>query len=182
MDAIYIKQDPLQAGDTWTWDEAPPDDYPNTTHTVKYEFQGPEKFTLTGTKPDADTNRFLLTAADSATKHPGIYRWIRYATLASDGSTRFTLNRGLIEILPNLATAAGGFDARSHNQRMVDLLTTAIEDLATKGVVELSVGGRSYRKEDLRTLHGMLNTYERRVASELGTKSKKTLYQFTPTT
>ena len=137
--------------------------------------------TVTGTADNTDFT-FAVTSATSKTYPAGVYRWIQYVILTAGGSERYTVASGIVELLPDLATVQGGYDSRSHAQRMVDLLEASIEKLATDAIQELEIAGRRYVKADIATLRSMLNQYRNEVDEATSGKRRKILYAFRPTT
>jgi len=83
----------------------------------------------------------LVTLAASATANysPGIYSWQAYVTGGS--SERYMVDSGTIEILPNLATAATGYDDRSHVKKVLDALEARLEKRATADQAQTLIGG-----------------------------------------
>jgi hypothetical protein len=161
----------LRAGDTWKWTREAPASFPPSAWTLKYEFQGPEKFTVAATT--SGTNfAVTVTAATTKAYPPGIYRWFSYLLKTSDSTERYQLETGQMNVLPDLATAAAGLDARSHAQRTLDLIESAIEALASNAMVEKSIDGHSFRKEDLPTLYSMRLQYQHDVETELAAQKR----------
>lgn len=164
----------LRCGDTWKWDDdapALPDgtqatapDYDSTT-----EFQGPQKFKVDAAD-DGSSFTSTVAAATTAEYPAGTYRWIRYVTT---GSERYTIASGSVELLPDLATVQGGYDARSHASRMVTLIEDALEKFAVDAVQELEINGRRYVKADVAVLKGLLNGYKNEVAAENAQSGKR---------
>jgi hypothetical protein len=81
-----------------------------------------------------------IDAATTAAWAAGDYRWQSYAT---KGAERYTLDSGAVEILPNFAAQASGYDARPHIYKVRDALEAVIEDRATEAQSSMSIGGRT---------------------------------------
>lgn len=153
----------LRSGDTWKWTRTAPAEYPPSTWTLKYEFQGPVKFTVEATT--SGTGFAVTVAASTSKTYPtGLYRWFSYIEKTSDASERYQLDSGTFEVLPNLAAVQGGLDARSHAVKMVALIEAALEKFATEdGIQEIDINGRRYVKTELSKLHKELALYRQEV-------------------
>lgn len=106
-----------------------------------------------------DDHLINVPAATTATYVAGAYDWQCYV----DGvaSQRFTLANGRVNILPNLAGQAGGFDNRTPARKALDAINAWLgtRDLA---VAEYQIAGRSMKYipiTDLLSLRSKL-TYE----------------------
>lgn len=132
----------LRAGDLWTWKESAPSDYPNSTYTLKYELQGlhSTRITLTATASGADY-LFSILPSTSKTYLPGKYRYIKYFELTSTpANERKTIEEGTLEILENIATTQGGYDARSKLQKSLDQVDNAIVSYSVRPVDQITIG------------------------------------------
>lgn len=107
---------------------------------------------------EADEDHLVsISAATTATWVPGKYRWTSFHV---DGDQRTTLQSGDFEILPDPSVAG---DNRSHAQKMVDAIETALEETAG---TELTI-----------TINGRTVTYERREALNIRNQYRKELVQ-----
>lgn len=140
------------AGDTWTWERVLSDHPPSDGWTLGYSFVGPSKLSVEA-QAVGETYVITVAAANTAKLLPGTYRWIGYVTKASE---RFTIGDGLLIVRPDLAEAAA---ASSHAERMVDLLETALEDLATLGSTTIEINGRQADQIPMDQLRRMLGYY-----------------------
>ena len=128
----------LQAGDTWEW-EFSDSDYPASTWTLTYALvDSNRKITITASADD-DTHSVSVAMATTAAYVPGIYHFQAYVT---DGTDRFKVDEGTVEVLPNFA-AATAYDNRSHVKKVLDALEALIEGKASKDKASYSIGGRS---------------------------------------
>lgn len=112
------------AGDTiaWTKDLS---DYPATDWTLTYYLTGPSRITIAAT---ASGRTFSVSKSVQATAAyaPGIYDWQAFVSQGSQGSERYKVGEGRIEILENPATAGKNYDTRSINKQILDALETAL--------------------------------------------------------
>lgn len=82
-----------------------------------------------------------VAASTTANYSAGIYSWQAFVTKASD---RYTVGTGTLEISPNLAAEATGFDSRSPAQKCLDELNTAFATYGNKAYTQsYSIAGRA---------------------------------------
>lgn len=129
----------LTAGDTVTWTESLAD-YPAATYALSMVLiaagaDSKESFEAVGS---GDEHEFTISAAASADLTAGRYD---YQLIATGDGFRITLDRGSIEVLPDLSTLT------SHDGR--DWLDTAIAAL------EASIAGRASRVQMERSFDGV---------------------------
>jgi hypothetical protein len=181
-----MKQE-LIAGDTLDMSDANPandnaievPDYPASDGwTLKYrlvpEFTTPVQapIVLTATTA-ADGKRYNVQAAPAVTVlwKPGFYTWARWVEKPAN-TARQTLDEGFgrIRILPDPATATQPYDARSHPQKMLDSIETALEGFgANPHIKSYTIGtGTSMRtvtKTDVPDLLVLRDRYKAEVAN-----------------
>lgn len=83
-----------------------------------------------------------VLAATTATWTAGRYAWQAYLTKLT---SRYLVDQGSIELLPNFATASTG-DTRSHDQIMYDAISAALEQRATSTMLSYAYAGKSISK------------------------------------
>jgi len=148
----------IRAGDTVTWRDETAEDLlgnPITsgTYTLTYYLRtntASEGATVVGT---AYGNGWESTipAATSAGFDAGVWYWQAVATA---GSTKYTLGSGQLTVVAALSYAGtpGAFDGRSQAEKDLEAVTTAIRVLVASGAKEYTIGGRSFKKQDLNLL------------------------------
>lgn len=156
----------LRAGDTVTWRRTLPD-YPagegwSLVYTMVKLYQ---QITLTAT-PDGNDHLVESPVATTSNWAPGIYAWIERAI--QDGKA-YTVDTGVLEILPGFAAATNGLDARSHAQKTLDALEAWIES-RDMGVAEYQIGDRMLKSIPIRDLLLLRDRYRREVRDESGKK------------
>lgn len=105
---------------------------------------------------DGDDYDFTISAATTAGLSAGYYKlsiWVE------KGSERHTIYESTVEIKPNLAAQTSALDTRSHAQKMLTLIETALANFAANPKTSVSIGATSYTITDLPTLHQMRNRY-----------------------
>lgn len=156
------------AGDTVIWQiENLHTDYSNSAHTLTYKFRlennGSTNFSVDATA-DGNNYKITLSATTTANITEGKYNFIAYVTRTSD-SARVTVDRGMIEVKPNLASSTS--ETRSHAKKMLDLIESLLEGKATKDVSSYSIAGRSLNKMGVSELLEWRNYYKAEYNREL---------------
>ena len=120
---------------------------------------------VTSVEAVADGDSFVVTI--SATKtlatsgfQPGLYKWIERVSKAAEV---FELDAGIVTILEDLSTAAGG-DAQNWIERAVVALRAHIEGRLPAGMETYSIAGRSVAKMPIKEAVDLLSTLESRLA------------------
>lgn len=124
----------VRAGDTWGWARDLPD-YPASVWTLAYTLFAlalAEPVTLTAT-PDGARHVIQLASYETQDLTPGDYSWI---ASVSDGTDRYPVGEGRIQVLPDLANL-GGVDGRSHARRMVAAIEAVLENRASAAEIDL---------------------------------------------
>lgn len=113
----------IQAGDTLTWKKSLTD-YPASDGWILHYriINAAGKFDITSSASGSD---HLVTATATATAlyTPGSYSLIGWVTKASD---RYSVFSGKVEVLPNLAAQAAGYDIRTNARKILDLIDAAM--------------------------------------------------------
>lgn len=124
----------LRAGDTWQWTrEDLASDYPASAWTLKYYFRNASAyFDITAT---ADGNFFDVSVAKATTSayNVGDYDWI---AVVESATQRFEVDKGRLDVLPNLATAAV-YDARTFARTLLDAVESALTAKASASQLDL---------------------------------------------
>lgn len=111
---------------------------------------------------DGEVYRTQVSALTTASWAPGEYSWAAYVTKGGD---RFTVETGVIKVMPNPADAAT-WDNRTHAQKTLDAINAVIENRATKDQSEYSIAGRSLKLTPITELLKLRDVYVQRVARE----------------
>ena len=156
------------AGDTVKWKITSLNtDYPNSAYTLTYYFRlegnGSTNFTVDATA-DGDDYLVNISVSTSANYGAGKYQFIAYLTRSSD-SARITVDRGMIEVKPNLSAATS--DPRTHAKIMLDKIESLLEGRADKDVSSYSIAGRSLNKMSISELLEWRNYYKAEYNREL---------------
>lgn len=150
------------AGDTLQWKKSLSDYLPSAGWALKYSLRGPAEIDLT-TTADGDDHKVDELAADTADWKTGDYWWAAYV---EKGAERHQVGTGTFKITPNLATASGAYEGRSHAKKVLDAIEAVIEGTATKEQQSYTIAGRSLVRWPLQELLQLRNQYKDEYARE----------------
>lgn len=149
----YGEPDSIRAGDTLEWKRSLAD-YPATTWTLVYSLvNSGAKITITASASGTD-HLIDESAATTAAYTAGWYDWTAHVT---DGTDRYTVDHGRIEVQPDLS-AATIYDNRSHARIMLDAIESLLEGKTTADAQSSTHNGRSltsYTWAELRLLRDL---------------------------
>ena len=157
----------VRAGDRLQWTKSL-SDYPATEgwgltyHLRSTAVDG--HIQITGTASGGD-HAVDVAAATTAGWTAGDYWWEAFV---ADGTSRYCVGSGSIEILPDFATIYEGYDGRSHNRQVLDALRATMLRAASRPEVSYSISaaGQSFSFRTLAELQDAIHVYESRVAQE----------------
>lgn len=159
----------IVAGDSVKWTRSF-GDYPAPTWVLSYELRSHQNtsgspITITASQDGSTTGFSVSVAANiSADWPPGTYHWAAYVT---SGADRARVDRGIIEVEPDLAQAPAGFDPRSKAKMMLDAIAAMIAGKATKDQLSYTISGRSITKLSPEEVEKWRAIYEKEYAREL---------------
>ena len=146
------------AGDTVKWRKSLPEYRPADGWTLRYDFvKDGDKQSVTATDGGDGSHLVTISASQSADFTPGIYHW--QATV-SDGTDRYTVATGRIEVKPDFVAVQNGYDARSHVRKVLDALEATILGKASKDQMSYTIAGRSLARMSPGELLKWKNHYE----------------------
>ena len=121
------------------------------------------QFEITCTDDGDNHHLATVTAADSTKWKPGTYKWQSYIT---NGTERYSVSTGEIIIQPNFATLGGGYDSRTHAEKVLASIEATIEGTATQDQSSVSINGQQLSRTPKGDLIMFRNKYRIEVASE----------------
>lgn len=162
--------DQFTAGDSITWrDDATRDSLGDSVTsadwTLTYYIRGDKALSVVASAYGQGWQT-TVTAAQSATLHPGSYFWQAVATKALE---RLTLGSGTLTVAANLAFAGdvGAFDGRSQAEQALAAIDAEISARLTGGMAEeYTIGNRSLKKTPMKDLMVLRSRYETIVTRE----------------
>ena len=154
----------VTAGDTLKWTKTLAD-YPASAWTLSYRLINAAAAIDISASADGDTHSISVAAATTAAWADGDYAWISSVT---DGTERYTLDRGEITVLPNLA-AASATDTRTQAQKAIADLKAAIATYtATNGHVhQYSIAGRTMQFRSVADMQQLLQFWKKQRQEEI---------------
>ena len=152
----------VRAGDLVTWTKTL-DDYPaNAGWVLSYALvKTGLRIAFTASASGAD-HLVSVPAATSAAWAAGSYQWVARVTKTTE---IYTVGSGTLQILPDLAAASTGYDARTHAQKTLSALESWIEgrDIA---VAEYEIAGRRLKTIGTGDLLKLRDRYRQEVKAE----------------
>ena len=152
----------ITAGDTAKW-LLTLADYPAPVWVVSYTLVKAGVKVSFDASPSGADHLISITKATTAFWQAGSYT---YQAVATSATERILIETGVIEIIADFAQATTGLDARSHSQKMVDLLRAVIEGRASKTDKQYSIGGRMMMSLTPIELRTELDYWEARLRTE----------------
>lgn len=167
----------VRAGDTVKWKKYIADYMPADGWTLYYAINNSSALIEITTSDNGD-GYHLVNEAPATTDlwAAGVYKWQSYV---SDGTDRYTIETGTIEILPDLTDAAT--DTRSIVKRTLDAIEAVIENRASIDQQSYTIAGRSLSRMSVEELLTLRDKYKseylqeiqsEKIARGLGTKNK----------
>jgi len=123
----------LRVGDTWAWRREDLSDYPASAWTLTYAFRNATAFFDVTATADGDVFAVSVAKATTAARTAGRYDWTAFV---SDGTTRTEVARGVIDLLPDMGTAAAR-DGRTWAAQMLDYVESALLSKASASELDL---------------------------------------------
>lgn len=162
-DIPTIEPTEARAGDTWAWTITLAD-YPAPTWTLKYALVkrgGGTQKTITAAA-SGTSHAVTVAKAVTATYVPAIWDWVASVT---DGTSRYTMDSGTLDVLPDIEAATSGYDARSHAVKTLAALEAWIE-ARDIGVAEYEIAGRRLKTIPIEQLLRLRAAYRTEVDAE----------------
>ena len=152
----------ITAGNTYNWKETITE-YPVATYDLIYTLVNKNSDIIEITAvANLQEHEFILTTQQTQNLIPGKYYYSKIVK-AKDGSTKTTLQRDAIEILPNEQTF---FDNRTHNEKVLEAINATIENRADKTMQSYTIAGRQITHIPLLELFSLKLNYEKIVTAE----------------
>jgi len=153
----------VTAGDSVAWERALSDYPASAGWVVTYALRGPgTPINLTATAA-GDVHVIDLAASATASWVAGRYLVAGFATKTTE---RATFYEGALDVAPNPATLAAGYDARSHARRALEAIEAVLERRAAADQLAYTINGRSLQRTPFAELIVIRDRYRRDVASE----------------
>jgi len=130
-------------------------DYPASSWTLSVVLRGIDAIDLTAT---ADGDDYLLKEDATTTGgwSPGQY-WV--SIRVTDGTDVLQVEEGNVEVLPDLADKAAGYDGRTHAEKVLEAIEAVIESRATKDQRRYRVNNRELERQGIDELLRLRDRY-----------------------
>lgn len=158
-----IEPTAARAGDTWRWTRALYD-YPAPGWVLTYTLYATTGVLSIEASADGTLHLVDIPPETTADYVAGRYDWVAHV---ADGTDRFQVGSGSIQILPDVAEAAT-YDGRSHARKMLDSINALLEGRASSGdldTIRVAHGARA-AEYDLATLLKLRQQYAAAVQAE----------------
>jgi len=151
----------MYAGDTEAYHQYF-SDYPSTSSWVyTIYFNGPAaNFSVSGTGAADGGWDVTINPATTAALAAGAYRYMERVT---KGGEVYTVGNGILEMLPNIATAAAGA-TQTHEEKTLAVIEAALAGRLTADIQSYQIAGRSVTKIPIRELLQLKSIYASKVA------------------
>jgi len=138
--------------------------YPAPAWSLLVAMRGPKAIDIES-EPDGSVHRIRVEASDTAEWQPGQYTYV--VRVVSDGTVH-EIERGSVEIEPDVTQAEDGYDGRSHARRVLDAIEAVIEKRATKDQERYRINNRELYRTSIEDLLKLRAKYRAIVAREEG--------------
>ena len=149
------------------------------TYSFDKEWTEPPGFSFTFSSTASGANHsFTVTAVTTSQWLPGKYHG---SASVSDGTQKFTVWNGLIEIKPDASQLLGNYDVRSNAKVCLDNINAVLQGKATRDVLSSTIAGQSIQRMSFAELLQAKTYYEAVVTQEkiaLGEGSNNIVVRF----
>jgi hypothetical protein len=147
----------IHAGDSIAWKKSLSDFPADDSWILSYYFTKSDLQITFNASADGSDHLVDLDNTETTSWQAGEYS---YQALAIKGTETKTIDEGIIEILPNLAAASSGLEARPHIFIMREALRAMVQGKATKDQLSLSINNRSISTYSPSEVRQWLDNYE----------------------
>jgi hypothetical protein len=153
----------LVAGESvsWKWSDS---DFPAPTWELTYTLVKSDTRIQIVASADGADHLVEIAKATTAAYTVGEYDWQAHV---GNGTERYKVGAGIIEIVTDFAEEATGYDARSHAKIVLDALEASIEGRASKTQLEQAVAGVQVKHMTLMEQVKLRDNYAARYRREL---------------
>lgn len=127
----------ITVGDTITWDETLDDFLASDSWVLTYNFTSKDAQFSSAHAAVGDDHRITI---DTTELEEGHYDWTKKV---ADGSDTFTLERGILDVDPDLSADDAGVDRRSYAAIALESIEALLKGKATKDQTSYSLNGRA---------------------------------------
>ena len=174
MALSLITPSKITAGDTAGW-LIYLTDYPSPAWVLSYTLvNATSKKTFSGTQYLTSSNHhILIPKATTAAWGAGVYG---YQASVTDGTSRYVVETGTIEIIPDFAQVSTGLDNRTFAKKSLDAIEAVIYNRASQAQLEYTIAGRQLKFISPKDLMDLRDRFAAEYRSEEKRKSGKNIF------
>jgi hypothetical protein len=146
--------------------------YPAPGWVLTVALRGPSAIDLTASA-EKNPHRISASAATTAAWVPGVY-W--YTARVTDGTDVIEVERGQLEITPDLASQTADFDGRTHAEKTLAAIEAVIEKRATLDQERYRINNRELYRTPITDLLKLRDLYRAEVRAERAAACGKSLF------
>ena len=161
----------LTAGESISWSKSYSDYPASDSWVLTYTLIKSDNQIQIVASADDDDHLIEVPAATTAAYTVGEYDWQAHIT---DGTERYLVDSGVIEVITDFAEQSSGFDSRSHVKIVLDALESAIEGRASKTQLTQRVGNTEVQHMSFADLAAARDLYAAKYNLELVKAGKRT--------
>ncbi len=158
----------ITIGDTVTWDESLTEFLASASWVLSYHFTGLNAQFASSHAAVGDDHRITIVTTDLEEGH------YEFAKKVADGSETFTLERGFIDVDPDLSADESGVDRRQYAEIALANIEAVMIGKATKDQSSYSLNGRAlsrYSIEELNEWRALLRSEVRDIRQKARRKA-----------
>jgi len=163
--------DRLVAGESASWKWADSDFPASSSWVLTYTLVNSSAKISFSASADGDDHLVELAKTVTVDYAAGEYDWQAHVT---NGTERYKVDEGVIEIVTDFAAADGSYDARSHVKKTLDAFRATLEGRATKTQLHQEHEGVQIQHIPHDKLVKLCATYEAKYRRELEAAGKAT--------
>lgn len=146
--------------------------YPAADWSLAVSLRGVASIDLTGAA-EGTQHRLHATAAETGAWAPGSY-W--YTARVTRGAEVVEVESGKLEVTPDLASAADGFDGQSHAEKTLAAIEAVIERRASLDQERYRINNRELYRTPIADLLKLRSLYRAEVRQEQAARRGKSLF------
>ena len=122
------------------------------------------RFGVYSSSADGDDHQITIQEDVTATWGEGTYDY--HAYFEQSGGDRWTIDRGLLTVIYDLANTSGNKDLRTHAKTALDAIEAVLETRATLDQMKFQIAGRTLERTPVEELLGLRDYYRAEVQRE----------------
>ena len=147
--------------------------YPRSTHKIVYVLVSPTaQIVINSTAENTTDHRFTILTSTSSEFTSGHYHYHKYAEELTGDNEKFQIEDDYVDVIEDFLNETSGYDDRTYEEQVLDLLKSAYKKVAAVGHVSISMpDGRSV-SYDRAQLIKEIHNYQTQVDTKKGIKGR----------